>query len=240
MQRSRLAMAFALSTFSLAVLPVVATAQDGAAASIEGPVWDLVVPDDRLAGTGATLALQGGTASVHGGCNTFFGGYELDGSSLAFGELAGTQVACGPAETEVEAFFLGGLGEVASYDILEDGTLELLDADGNAVLTFSEEVAATTTELGEVEFELERMRGHIAELRERLSSHVADLREEIKQQDTRDDVAALEAHLNELTKQHLHQRDLLHQLTKRTHALEKQVAILTEIHAEAGDIPTVD
>lgn len=229
MNRPRLAMTLAISAAVIGIMPTVAVAQDASQVPIEGPVWDLIVPDDRLTGTGATLSLVEGTATVHGGCNTFFGPYELDGGSLSFGDLAGTMIACGATESEVEDYFLGALGGVAAFDLLDDGTLQLLDAEGTAVLTFSEEVVATANDLGQIEFEIERMRGHIAELRGRIAAH-----------DNRDQVAALEAHLNELTKQHIHQRDLQEQLRKRVRALEHQVAILTEIHVEDGDIPMGD
>lgn len=229
MNRRNLAMTLVLSVTVIGLMPAVAAAQDESQVPIEGPVWDLIVPDDSLSGTGATLSLVDGTATVHGGCNTFFGPYVLDGDSLSFGELAGTMMACDAAESEVEDYFLGGLDEVAAYDLLDDGMLQLLDADGAEVLAFSEEIVATAMDLGEIEFEIERMRGHISELRGRIAAH-----------DNRDQVAALEAHLNELTKQHIHQRDLQEQLRKRVRALEHQVAILTDIHVEDGDIPMGD
>lgn len=229
MSRPRLTAALFLSAAVLGFTAAPAMAQDELELPVEGPVWDLVVPDESLTGSGANLALADGTAAVHGGCNTYFGSYELDGDSLTFGELAGTRMACGPAETAVEDYFLGALEGVAGYAVLDDGTLQLLDADGNVSLTFVEEVVATAGDIGEIEFELERIRTHIQSLRERIATH-----------DVRDEVAALEAHVNELTKQHLNNRAWQREQHQRIRSLEQQVATLTRVLADEGLIPMTD
>ncbi len=79
-----------------------------------------------------------GVASVfgNGGCNSFRGPYTLEGSSLAFGRLVTTMMACPPPGMEQETRFLRALDAVASYEIRgtwlvlsgPDGELAALEA----------------------------------------------------------------------------------------------------------------
>ena len=62
------------------------------------------------------------------------GSYALDGSNLAFSNLAGTKMAC-PEGMDVERAFHAALAKVATWRI--DGeTLELFDAGGASVAEF--------------------------------------------------------------------------------------------------------
>lgn len=69
-----------------------------------------------------------------GGCNRLTGSYELAGSQLTFGRIAGTMMAC-PKGMDIEKAFLDSLKEVKTWKI-EGQQLELLDARGNAVSRF--------------------------------------------------------------------------------------------------------
>jgi len=73
--------------------------------------------------------------STHGfaGCNTFRGGYESDGSSLKFGALASTKMACGPDRDKVEVGMHQALGRVAGYT-LANSELTLTSADGAVLI----------------------------------------------------------------------------------------------------------
>jgi heat shock protein HslJ len=103
---------------------------------LEGTEWTLVsgveaVPDDAV----PTLTLEDGTASGFGGCNTFTGGYELDGESITIGPLAATLMACEDAKSAVEAAYMPAL-EAADAWAIEDGEL-VLSSGGEESLRFS-------------------------------------------------------------------------------------------------------
>lgn len=131
-----------------------ATPEPKANLPLEGTAWQLAsyigpegtelpVPD----GVAATASFEGGTVSGNGGCNRYNGSYTLDGDKLTIGPVASTQMACeGPAGT-LESLYFVALGQVASYAI-DDVTLLLKNADGDAILTFeqAEETALTGTE----------------------------------------------------------------------------------------------
>jgi len=116
---------------------------DSATEHLEGPVWQLVqlvgtdLPDDVV----PTLQLLDGVASGQAGCNSFTGGYELDGRDLAIGPLATTRMACAPPLDEVEAAYLGALEQVASFDVNEN-ELVLRDADDTPVLFYEVPIGA--------------------------------------------------------------------------------------------------
>lgn len=69
------------------------------------------------------------------GCNRFVGSYESSGSSLAFGAIASTRMACQDAMAQERAF------EQALQDVrqwrAEDGELELLDEQDTVRLRFA-------------------------------------------------------------------------------------------------------
>jgi heat shock protein HslJ len=69
------------------------------------------------------------------GCNRFVGSYESSGSSLTFGAIASTRMACPDAMAQERAF------EQALQDVrqwrAEDGELELLDEQDTVRLRFA-------------------------------------------------------------------------------------------------------
>jgi heat shock protein HslJ len=119
----------------------------GAELSIEGPLWLLTdAGEDADAGAAdSTLRLEGGTASGNSGCNSFSGGYTIDGDSLTFGALASTAMACAdPAVDALETVVLAGLEATVKYEIVGE-TLVLEDADGSALLSYSVAPEASLT-----------------------------------------------------------------------------------------------
>ena len=62
------------------------------------------------------------------GCNNFFGNYELDGSSLSFGPLGATRMACPDLETGLEMSVFEALESTRNWK-KSDGKLLLLDED---------------------------------------------------------------------------------------------------------------
>jgi putative lipoprotein len=102
---------------------------------LEGTEWTLAsgveAPDDAV----PTLTLEGGNASGFGGCNTFMGGYELDGESISIGPLAGTLMACEEPKMAAEGVYLPALEAAEAWAI--DGGELVLSAGGEETLRFS-------------------------------------------------------------------------------------------------------
>jgi copper homeostasis protein (lipoprotein) len=69
-----------------------------------------------------------------GGCNRVTGRYELKGTELHFGQLAGTMMAC-PAGMDTEKEFLDALPQVTRWHIAGEH-LELYDASGHVLARF--------------------------------------------------------------------------------------------------------
>lgn len=109
-----------------------------AAAELAGSEWrptqigELAAPDDA----GLYVRFEGdGKLAGHGGCNGFFGSYELQGGKIAIGPLGATQMACEQAVMDREARFLSALGAVATFE--RDGTsLTLRDENGTPLVVF--------------------------------------------------------------------------------------------------------
>ena len=121
-----------------------ASPSDTPSVSLEGPTWELS-PEPALGspldGIVVTARFEDGTLSGESGCNTYSPSYEVDGTSLTIGsEIAGTNMACPPAETAVERAYLERLPQVTAYRI-SNGTLTLLNGD-QPLLRYDATVAA--------------------------------------------------------------------------------------------------
>ena len=103
---------------------------------LEGTEWALAsgvdVPGDA---DPPTLLLEEGNASGFGGCNTFTGGYELDGDSISIGPLAGTLMACELQKMAVEGAYMPALEAADAWSI--DGDELVLSSGGEETLRFS-------------------------------------------------------------------------------------------------------
>jgi heat shock protein HslJ len=111
----------------------------GGELALEGVTWQ--VSEARTgagalapAGVTATFELQDGQITGSGGCNRFFGGYTVDGSSLTIEQLGSTMMMCDDATMAFEQAFLAGLGEVAEYAVVGQ-QLHLFGADGTLLLS---------------------------------------------------------------------------------------------------------
>lgn len=73
-----------------------------------------------------------GTSAVTGrsGCNRYRGGWTQTGTTLKLGPLAGTMMACPPAQMETERKFLDTLAAVTSVIWQTDGAAILKAPDG--------------------------------------------------------------------------------------------------------------
>ena len=85
---------------------------------------DLIFEDDAVAGTS--------------GCNRYFGSYEVDGGSISFGTLGGTEMACAPSLMQLESAYLAALGDVRDQQV---GGGELVLSGDEVRLVFREEEA---------------------------------------------------------------------------------------------------
>ena len=112
---------------AISMLLLAATSAVGAS-PLAGSEWGLAGQDTPFVRFEAE-----GRVAGHGGCNRFFGGYEISGESLKIGPLRATRMACAGPVMEEEAAFLARLQEAAGFR-REDGRLELLDGEGGVLM----------------------------------------------------------------------------------------------------------
>ncbi len=126
------------SVLPLVVLLLVAAACGGGdSASLPGTSWTLTSLDgnDPVADTQVTANFaDDGTVSGSGGCNTYNGGYTVDGASIQMGPFASTRMACGEPVSAQEFAFFAAMEGATAYTIDGD-TLEIVSAEGT--LTFA-------------------------------------------------------------------------------------------------------
>ena len=107
-----------------------------AALGIEGPQWQLVEV------SGSPILIKSGQsgerrpfvrfdenkkqATGFGGCNSFFGGYELSGPSLKFGPIGATRMFCEGEAGEMELRYMAAMKKTRSWNI-RDNVLFFLD-----------------------------------------------------------------------------------------------------------------
>lgn len=119
------------ATESPSAPPAVADPLDGTAwtlTSMQDPSGDVAIPEQQR----PTIEFASGMTNGFSGCNTFRGSYEVDLSSLTFGELAATQMACEPPASDVESAYLAALGAVDSFAV-QGETLTLTGGDSTLV-----------------------------------------------------------------------------------------------------------
>ncbi len=108
---------------------------------LEGTRW---VVDGLLANQGistvplgaeATITITDGTAAVEAGCNTGSAPVEITDTTITFGPLTLTRMACGPEQTELENAVVAVLSGEVAYTI-ESDTLQLrttpINSNGDA------------------------------------------------------------------------------------------------------------
>lgn len=114
-----------------------AAAGDAAVTPLEGTDWTVIevkgVPvaaADSARRPGLRLMADGHKVQGSAGCNRMMGSYELRGSSLKFGPLATTRMAC--PSMDAEQAYLVALGATTRYEIAGT-TLTLFGPDGPVV-----------------------------------------------------------------------------------------------------------
>jgi heat shock protein HslJ len=117
-------------------------------------------------GVSATLRLESGQATGSGGCNTFGGGYAVDGTSLTVMDIVSTLVLCEDGVQAIEDAYLDALGKARGW-LINAGVLELADESGTTLLTFEiPDVSLTSSELAGLVATLDSLATEIASLRE--------------------------------------------------------------------------
>lgn len=107
---------------------------------LDGTTWrmDSLLIDGSMTpaieGAPVTVSFDDGTATGFGGCNEYFGEYQLDGNSLTFGDLGSTQAICDDelGTSNQELAYLSLLGSVDGYRV-DDGQLILSDGSTDLV-----------------------------------------------------------------------------------------------------------
>lgn len=103
-----------------------------AAEGLLGVMWQLsALRGEELQGSvkSTLFFAEDGKVNGHGGCNTFGGGAKIDGTSIKFGNLFSTMMACEDNKMNQERAFHEALGNAASYE-LSEGVLVLKDEAG--------------------------------------------------------------------------------------------------------------
>ncbi len=145
MRRAGLAIASScalLTLFACASNDAVGGATTGG--DLTGVTWVLdhasmmTLVDTVPAGARIDIAFDAADAHGRAACNSYGGGYEADASagSLSFSDLASTQMACDPPLMDLEAAYLGAIGEVTGYQVTGNQT-GLVLTGGTAALTFT-------------------------------------------------------------------------------------------------------
>jgi putative lipoprotein len=78
-----------------------------------------------------------GKVSGRGGCNSYFAQAEVDGGSIRIGKAGATMMACAPALMDQERKFFAALEKAATFRIVDQGKLFLVDADGADIIRFA-------------------------------------------------------------------------------------------------------
>ncbi len=77
-----------------------------------------------------TLVFDEESVGGASGCNTYFGGYTIEGTSISFTDMGSTMMACEPAEVmDSEVMYLAAMAEVTEFS----ATVESLTLTGEGV-----------------------------------------------------------------------------------------------------------
>ncbi len=122
-----------------------------AALTLEGPTWQLVsLADEKgetiaaMTGVTVTAGFNEGQLTGNGGCNSYFGGYTVDGDKLTITPAGTTMMACDEKVMAQEKAFMAALASAATFQIA-DGQLQIMNDKGAVVLTFTAQAQPALT-----------------------------------------------------------------------------------------------
>jgi heat shock protein HslJ len=116
-------------------------AEPATGGELEGVTWSLERYGDTvvLDGSEITAVFDSGEGQVSGsaGCNHYFGGYQVSGSSLTVSQIGYTEMYCMYPEgvMEQESEFLRALQAAESYEVQDNGILVINCGDSQLVFT---------------------------------------------------------------------------------------------------------
>lgn len=115
-------------------------AKNASGISLAGTEWRILELNGKSADPEVTSTLAfgaDGAVNGNGGCNTFRGSVDIEGTKMKFGQLASTMMACEGAKSAQEALVHAALSKTASYSV-QNGELTLLDAANRIVARLGE------------------------------------------------------------------------------------------------------
>lgn len=108
------------------------------AADLSGSSWSLQTLENQslVAGSIITIEFNKGELKGSGGCNAYFGGYEISEESLTISQIGSTMMACEDGGiSNQESGYFQALGSASSFEIDGD-TLNILTGE-NISLVFT-------------------------------------------------------------------------------------------------------
>jgi heat shock protein HslJ len=83
--------------------------------SVDGA--DIAIAEDHP----ITLTFEESGIAGSSGCNTYFGGYTIDGSAISFSDMGSTMMACEPTEVmDSESMYLDAMSKVDAFTATDD------------------------------------------------------------------------------------------------------------------------
>lgn len=106
--------------------------------SLIGTIWaaTAIGGSEVIDGSDVVMGIAEGRIGGFSGCNTYFGPYEANGSSVVVGPLATTRLACNEELMNQERAFLSSLEETSTYELSGD-TLQVKNNSGDTLVTFT-------------------------------------------------------------------------------------------------------
>ena len=93
---------------------------------------------ELVAGSEVWLNFADGQLSANAGCNTMFGGYSLDGSTIVVDQMGGTEMGCEPALMDQDAWLAEFLESSPSFTL--EGETLIVTAGGTSITLTDREV----------------------------------------------------------------------------------------------------
>ena len=123
------------------LLWLVGCSTPGAAPSLVNSTWQLQRIDGAAvpAGVNVTIVFGDGQIGGNGGCNSYGGSYQLQGSTLSFADVFMTEMYCEGAGSTTEQQYMTTLMEIRGFVVTSATSgrqLELQDANQRPRLVF--------------------------------------------------------------------------------------------------------
>jgi len=130
-----------LVLLGLIIMLAAACTSSATVPNLAGTQWKLATLNGQAPITSSRIIIlnfdPNNQISGNSGCNSYGGNFATSGSTLSFSKVFMTLMACPePGIDEQESAFQQALSKVASFEI-SNGQLNLKDASGAVVLTFS-------------------------------------------------------------------------------------------------------